>query len=118
MTKYYYIPTQHETILANMVLAWLAQSPSAYVVCTGAKYEITERVPFTETVESAVMAQDKTKIWKSYCVRVAENEYNKYELLAFCLEGNLPAQIRQIALSLEGVKEFDLHDYIAYINEL
>jgi hypothetical protein len=118
MTKYYYIPIEHENLLANMVLAWISQSPNAYVVCTGAKYSVTARVQFEETIESAVMAQDKTKIWKSYCVRVAENEYNKYELLAFCLEGNLPAQIRQIALSLEGVLEFDLHDYLAYINEL
>ena len=118
MKLYYFIPAQYEVLIAQIITAWTAQSPTAYVVCTG---EFIRTQVSWQGYDVLSLCKDMTGefIPKTTYLQTGEYEWERYELLGFCLEGEFPQTYHDLAMSLIGSYSTpDSLEYINYTNEL
>lgn len=118
MKRYYFIPTEFEGLISQMITAWKAQSPTAYVVVTGVfGYEQVSEVG--EEEESLVYDMQNQVIKKVFYSRIDETIWNKYTLKGFTIEGEFPQQYHDLAMSLQGsFSTLSNIEYIDFINSL
>jgi hypothetical protein len=118
MKRYYFIPTQHEALIAQMIAIWEAQSPTAYVVCTGV-FTRTQVSSLGSDVLSMCHDMRGELIPKTTYLQTGAFEWEKYDLLGFCLEGEFPKQYHDLAMSLEGAYSTQSNlEYLQYIDNL
>lgn len=97
--KYTVIPTEHEALLAQMVLAWKGQSETAFV-CVSGLHSATEASEMGEVVYTTVPDQLCNLIPS---VAFSDDGFGiilKSELEYFLIEGELPEAVRTLAESL------------------
>jgi len=118
ITKYYYIPKIYEPQLLQAIEAWKYDSPNAYVVVTGNyENESVQEVGFWEY--TSIMDMTDNYIPSLQYILSPNFELLKQTLRAFCLKGELPNDLHNLAMSLSGVMAFDSpEDYLNYINNL
>jgi hypothetical protein len=116
MKRYYFIPTEFEGLISQMITAWEAQSPTAYVVCTGV-YRYDQVNELGENEDSLVYDMRKRIIPKVFYSQMGENLWNKFTLRGFTLEGEFPQQYHELAMSLKGAFSTQSNiEYIEFIN--
>lgn len=119
MTKYYYIPKQHEIILKQAIDEWTSEPNYGWTIITGV-YNDGE---FTEgnSIIYNTLRKDRERVNIPLAFQ-ADSLVNSKQLTAFTLEGDLdlyaPA-FKSILMTLEGVLEIgNSTDYLIYLNSL
>lgn len=111
---YYYIPKEHESIVNHYQAQWLSSDPKKQTIMTG-YYTQSIVQALEDTINTNVTNQAGVILPYSYTSFI-DGSITKYVIIAFLLEGVMPPNIEEIALSLEGVKRFDtakeLRDYL------
>ena len=119
MVKYYYIPVEHEALVAQMVDAWLAQSDTAFVCMTG-DYLIVKNFEGIEWKASLVRDQARDFIKREMSFAGDDGYVDCYYLRGFILEGELTDFQKMVMSTLDPTPlEFDTADeIILYLQKL
>ena len=116
MQKYYFIPKEHETLLANAVDLWTSAPNFGWTIITGL-YKPNETETAGNSLVKNVLRVDRQIVNIPYSVRNEKNE--PQELYAFVLEGDLDLyapDFKAVLDDIENIKQFEKNtDLLTFI---
>ena len=119
MKQYFYIPRQHEELLANVVNIWTSAPNYGWTIIVGV-YQPAEVFEMGNSLVKNVLRVDRQEVLIPYGIaEVWLGQENIKGLVGFCLEGDLDfyaPDFKAILQTLPNVKIFDTSkEYLEYI---